>query len=883
MTSELHRRAKEIFLEACDRPTDERALLIDQACGDDHALRNEVESLLGFHQADESEPGGAQWIAGLETDAEVPVAIGSYRLLQKLGEGGMGEVYEAEQQSPVRRRVALKIIKWGMDTREVVARFESERQALALMDHPNIARVFEAGATEQGRPYFVMECVKGIPITDYCDRHRLDTPDRLRLFVPVCDAIQHAHQKGIIHRDIKPSNILVTVQDGSAVPKIIDFGVAKATSQRLTEHTVFTRLGQWIGTPEYMSPEQADLDGVDVDTRTDVYSLGVVLYELLAGAQPFDSTALREAGFDEMRRHIREVEPPRPSTRVTSLGPGSDVAAERRRTDLPGLVRQLRGDLDWITMRALDKDRTRRYSSPSELAADIGRHLRNEPVQASPPSVVYRARKFMRRHRLGVAATATVLLALLAGIVGTSIGLVRAQREAETARQVMRLLRGMFWTMGPGTPVTHTGSVRDLLQYGSERIDNDLRDKPLVEAELKSILGEVYMALGEYDRADMLLARALALRLQELGPDHRAVADSLNALGALRLSTGEFEDAVVLFERALSTFEGTIGVDNVTVANVFVNLGAARWRLGDYAAAVELCERAIGVLERKDGDGQLNLASALSVKANVYRELMRTEEALALDERCLAIREASLGPDHTAVGWAVFVVGLDHFFLNDTRQARADAERALAIQRAALGPDSHAASMALQLLGEIERAEGKLEQAREILEEALAIRERALGMEHPDLVWVLRPYGRLLHDLGEVEAGRRVLERALAIGEASFGLRHFEVARIQVALGYNQYRMGNYGAARELYERALGIYRGAFGPTHRWVGRAQYSLACIAALAGDRDEAIADLRRTLETDWRGAGVLDDPDLDSLRGDPEADAILAKLAGGSQSE
>ena len=230
MTSELHRRAKEIFLEACDRPTDERALLIDQACGDDLALRNEVESLLDFHQAGESEPGGAQWIAGLEADAEVPVAIGSYRLLQKLGEGGMGEVYEAEQQSPVRRRVALKIIKWGMDTREVVARFESERQALAFMDHPNIARVFEAGATEQGRPYFVMECVKGIPITDYCDRHRLDTPDRLRLFVPVCEAIQHAHQKGIIHRDIKPSNILVTLHDGVPVPKVIDFGIAPANS-----------------------------------------------------------------------------------------------------------------------------------------------------------------------------------------------------------------------------------------------------------------------------------------------------------------------------------------------------------------------------------------------------------------------------------------------------------------------------------------------------------------------------------------------------------------------------------------------------------------------------------------------------------------------------
>jgi serine/threonine protein kinase len=303
-----------------------------------------------------------------------PECIGPYRLLSKLGEGGMGEVWLAEQQKPVRRKVALKLIKWGMDSKQVIARFESERQALALMDHTNIAKVFDAGATDQGRPYFVMEYVEGVPITAHCDRHRLATRQRLELLMQVCEGVQHAHQKGVIHRDIKPSNVLVRIQGDKAVPKIIDFGVAKATSQRLTEKTLFTEQGVLVGTPEYMSPEQADLTAQDIDTRTDVYSVGVLLYQLLAGALPFESKELRQAGFEEIRRKIREDDPPKPSTRLSTLeDQTSKAAAKSRRTDLSSLKRQLRGDLDWITMKALEKDRTRRYGSPNELAADIGR------------------------------------------------------------------------------------------------------------------------------------------------------------------------------------------------------------------------------------------------------------------------------------------------------------------------------------------------------------------------------------------------------------------------------------------------------------------------------------------------------------------------------
>lgn len=350
-----------------------------------------------------------------------PERIGPYRILEQIGEGGMGVVYLAQQEHPVRRRVALKIIKLGMDTKEVIGRFEAERQALAMMNHPGIAHVYDAGATEEGRPYFVMEHVPGEPITNYCDRHRLTTKERLELFIPVCQGIHHAHQKAIIHRDVKPSNILVMVQDGKPVPKVIDFGVAKAIEHRLTERTVFTEQGQLIGTPGYMSPEQAEMTGLNVDTTTDVYSLGVLLYELLVGAPPFDPKSMREAGLDAIQRMIREVDPPKPSTRISGLGDEATTVAQKRRTEPATLERQLRGELDWIILRAMEKDRNRRYTSASEFAADVSRMLNHEPVLASPPSTSYRFKKFVLRHRIAVTAGALVILAMLLGAVGTIV------------------------------------------------------------------------------------------------------------------------------------------------------------------------------------------------------------------------------------------------------------------------------------------------------------------------------------------------------------------------------------------------------------------------------------------------------------------------------
>ena len=424
-------REQEIFAEAMEiASSPKRRTFVERACGDDSAMKDRVNARLARQASTADLPPD-------RSHAEGPGrVIDRYKLLEKIGEGGNGEVWAAEQRRPVKRRVALKIIKLGMDTKQVIARFEAERQALAIMDHPNIAKVLDAGSTETGRPYFVMELVRGIPFTDYCDQERISTADRLDLFIKVCHAIQHAHQKGIIHRDIKPSNILVTLHDGIPVPKVIDFGIAKATQQELTEKTVYTQLQQFIGTPAYMSPEQAEMSGLDIDTRSDIYSLGVLLYELLTGSTPFDTQELMKSGLDEMRKIIREREPYRPSNKIGTLSDKDrTTTAHRHATEPPKLVSILRGDLDWIVMKCLEKDRTRRYETANGIAMDIRRHLTDEPIVARPPSAAYRFQKAWRRNKVAYTAGVLVVVALAVGLGLAALGLKRAvaaqQKEAE--------------------------------------------------------------------------------------------------------------------------------------------------------------------------------------------------------------------------------------------------------------------------------------------------------------------------------------------------------------------------------------------------------------------------------------------------------------------
>ncbi|MGB6598944.1 MAG: serine/threonine-protein kinase, partial [Candidatus Acidiferrum sp.] len=495
--------------------------------------------------------------------------IGPYRLLQLLGEGGMGEVWLAEQKKPIHRTVALKLIKAGMDTKVVVARFESERQALALMDHPNIARVFEAGSTAEGRPYFVMEYVPGLPITEYCDKHRMTLKERLELFVQVCDGVQHAHQKAIIHRDLKPSNVLVLEQDNKAIPKIIDFGLAKATGRRLTDNTMFTELGVMLGTPEYMSPEQADQREQNIDTRTDVYSLGVILYQLLVGVLPFEEKALRAAGIEEILRVIREQEPPKPSTRIRSLGPASAASAEKRQEQTQSFVRHLQGELDWVTMKALEKDRIRRYGSPAELSADIGHYLRHEPVLAHPPSPAYRASKFVRRHRWAVAAAASAAVLLITFTAVTAVQARRiaaerdrASRQAEAAQRVADFMKGMFKVSDPSQARGNSITARELLDRASKEIDTGLAKDPETQAQLMDVMGEVYESLGLYPQAHPLFEHATDIQRRVNGPRNPETLRSAAELAWLLLEEGHYVEAEKLARETLDIQRQVLGQDD---------------------------------------------------------------------------------------------------------------------------------------------------------------------------------------------------------------------------------------------------------------------------------------------------------------------------------
>jgi len=735
-------------------------------------------------------------------------SFGRYRLLQRVGEGGMGEVWLAEQTEPVRRQVALKVIKAGMDSAQVVARFEAERQALALMDHPAIATVFDGGTTPQGRPYFAMEYVKGEPITTYCDRHLLSTRERLGLFTQVCEGVQHAHQKGIIHRDLKPSNVLVTIQDDRPVPKIIDFGVAKATAQHLTERSLFTELGVLIGTPEYMSPEQAEMGSLDIDTRTDIYALGVLLYELLTAALPFDRKDLRQAGIAEIQRIIREKEPPRPSTRITQAGPASTEAAKNRHTEPRRLVSELRGDLDWITMRALEKDRTRRYQTANALAADVHRHMNNEPVSAGPPSAAYRAGKFVRRHRFGVTTAVALVLLLAASALALGVQAQRiarerdrANHEAEAARQVSDFLVELFRVSDPGQARGNTVTAREILDRGASKIDQDLRTQPLVQARLMSTMGRVYESLGLYDQALPLLESALATRRRLHGEEHLEVAESLIGLGGLRWHKGEYEAARPLLEGGLKQRERLLGPESPLVADSLHNLGNLLWSRGEYEEARLLLGRALAIREKNVPAGPevastLNSLGAIAYKQGDYAEARR------MWERTLAIREKNLGPDHPLIGQTLNNLAAAHTFTNDPAGARP------------------------------------------LLERAVRIQEKVLGPKHPDLASALMNLGDVVSVLGDDLGAKPYYARAVAIlDEASPG--NPELARFLDRLARVTLKQGDADAARRLYERSLGLRETALGPTHHEIGESLAGLAECARQQGRAQEAEALFEQSL--------------------------------------
>lgn len=702
--------------------------------------------------------------------------IGSYKLLENIGEGGCGTVWLAWQEHPVRRRLALKIIKLGMDTKEVIARFETERQLLAMMDHPNIAKVFDAGTTDTGRPYFVMELVRGEPITTFCDAHNLATDQRLRLFVQVCHAIQHAHLKGIIHRDIKPSNILVALHDDVAVPKVIDFGIAKATQGDLTAQTAFTTIGQFIGTPAYISPEQAQLSTIDVDTRSDIYSLGVLLYELLTGRTPLDAMDLLKVGLDEARRHIREDEPVRPSHRLKTLqGEVLGAAAHHRQVAPPKLITLLRGDLDWIVMRCLEKDRARRYETANELARDILRHLQHEPVSAGPPHVSYRARKFVRRHRLGV-TTGAVLVTLLAGFAGVTaaqarrIGLERdrANREAAAAQQVADFMVGLFRVSDPSEARGKTLTAREILASGARHIESGLADQPVVQARLAATIGAVYVGLGLYADARPLLDRALESQRRALGDDHPETLATLNAVGDVCWHLQIYPEAERIYLELGQRRTRLLGEEHAETLKARWDLASLYLRQKRWAEAERLALATLAVQTRVLGPEHRDTLASLNNLQALYFQQKRFRAAEPLANRVFEARRRGLGDDHPETLNARHNLATICAALRRYGEAEVHYGESLAGKRRVLGPEHPSTLVTMHMLAAAYAAQGQHDRAEALQVQTLELRRRILGPAHNDTLATLNQLAASYLAQTKFAEAEAVLREALAAREHHF-------------------------------------------------------------------------------------------------------------------
>jgi tetratricopeptide (TPR) repeat protein len=804
---------------------------LDQLCCDSPELVPPLEELIGCYEAVERGLSALGAVPATDANGEdagpsgAPPEIANHLLLEKLGEGGMGEVWVADQLEPIRRRVAVKVLKTGLDAQQVTVRFEAERQALALMEHANIAKVLDAGVTAAGRPYFSLEYVRGLPITELCDDRRLDVEGRIGLFLQVCDGVQHAHQRGIIHRDLKPSNVLVADVDGEAVPKIIDFGIAKA-SLPLAQSTLVTVQGQFLGTPEYMSPEQADPFQLDVDSRTDVYSLGVILYELLVGIRPWSHGELARADTEAIFQHLAQREPLPPSLRLSGLPDRGRTAAELRGADSGRLARRLRGDLDWIVLEALAADRERRYGSVSELAADLRRHLDHRPVLAGPPSTLYRLRKYARRHRRRVAAAAVLLVALLGGVVGLTVGLLRATRaehlavaEAAKAEAVNAFLQDVLGSADPYLRLGREATVGEALDEAARRIDQTFAAQPEVRAAVLDTIGETYRKLGRYEEAAPLLREALAIRRRLHGDEHADVASSLDHLGRLQQSAFDLDAAEGLHREALAIRRRLFGNEHPLVAASLHEIGILLADRGEYEASGEILREALAMRRRTLGGEHVDIAESLGSLASLLQNVGESEEAEPLFRQALAMQERLLGSD-------------------DLMVARTQNSLGLMLQ-----------------------AGGAADEAEALVRQALATRRERLGPEHPDVAESLNHLSIALSAKGDFEGAETVLRELLSLNRQLLGSGHPDVARTLHNLASVLSNKGEYDKAERLYREALEISRIAFGPEHSVVGIALYNLANLLlsqdeplqALEPSR-QATAILEQALPGHWRTAAA-----------------------------
>jgi serine/threonine protein kinase/tetratricopeptide (TPR) repeat protein len=823
-----------IFHEALARtdPT-ARAAFLAEHCPDPD-LRARVDALLAAHDQSagvlERPAATGAYTPGPDDAGPAPDAserpgtrIGPYKLLQKIGEGGMGAVWMAEQEQPVRRKVALKLIKPGMDSAQVVARFEAERQALALMDHPNIAKVLDAGTTPAGRPFFVMELVKGVPITKYCDDAHLTPRERLELFIPVCQAVQHAHQKGIIHRDIKPSNVLVALYDGKPVPKIIDFGVAKALHTKLTERTVFTEFGQVVGTLEYMSPEQAELNQLDIDTRSDIYSLGVLLYELLTGTTPFDRQRLRKAAFAEVLRIIREEEPPRPSTKLSGSAELPSIAANRR-TEPKRLGKLVSGDLDWVVMKCLEKDRSRRYETANGLALDVQRYLADEPVEAGPPSARYRLRKFTRKYRRPLLVVGAFSLLLIAGAAVSAWQAVRATREAARANLAERQARDeaaiakavneflnedLLGQADPDeldhpdlTPVKET-RLRTVLDRAAAKIGGKFDKQPLVEAAVRLTIAGAYFGLTDYDNGRPHAERAYELRRRELGEEHLDTMKALSDLACFDWIQGRTKQGEQRFTKVLEVRHRELGDKHVDTLAAMHCL--AMTLQNDERIERLLTDALQGRREALGEEDPSTLATALFL-TSVYMRQGKLDQAERLFLQNLEVNRRLRGENHYYTVRALGSLARLYEFRGQYAQAEPLLVTAVDVYTRRLGEDNLITVEALVRLGNLYRSWGRAARAEPLMQQAVEGARRKYGEDGLTTLWALQGLAGAKFDLGKYVEAELLYAR---VTDASRRMRdpdHRIFARLLADQGRNLLKEEKYAQAEPPLRESRAFY-----------------------------------------------------------------------------